>query len=128
MKKLTLLLAALSLIVGALFLSACSEPMGSETDDGLADVAGGPIKGYVYKDGEPVAVGLQQGDGIFLSGPSSGTTTSNGDGYFTFGRIPYNYFTTHQIEVISGDDSGSTSFGHWHSTDGVTTWVMIYLD
>lgn len=35
MKKLTLCLAAISLIAGVIFLTACSEPISSETDDGL---------------------------------------------------------------------------------------------
>jgi len=133
MKKLTLLLAALSLIVGALFLTACSEPMSSETDDGLAAPPYGSIAGraYYWDDGgwEPVNgtlvnnIKLWKHDGDISLVTS---TTCDADGYFDFGL--QDWYTTYSISGVYGFSYSGTTGTFYHTAPyESTTWVTLYL-
>ncbi|MCD4733755.1 hypothetical protein K8R78_05900 [bacterium] len=127
MKKLTLLLAALSLIVGALFLTACSEPMSSETDDGLAAVP--EIHGDgKYWDGDSweILIGNEINT-ITLHDisqlPTAIATTVCVDGEYSFGQRPTGtYFITGTYGDLS-DNSGT--FGHVYNYD---TDILLSLD
>ncbi len=127
MKKLTLLLAALSLIVGALFLTACSEPMSSEIDDGL--LIPPMIHGTaVYWDGDSwETLTGSEINTITLHDisqiPSAIATTVCIDGKYSFGQRPDGWY---YITATYGDLSDtSDTFYHLHNYD---TSIALYLD
>ncbi len=132
MKKLTLLLAMLSLIVGALFLSACSEPMGSETDDGLLAPYYGSIAGtaYYWDDGSWETVDGTQINSIKLWKHDGNitlveTTSCNASGQFDFGLQEHGTYSVSGVYQFGYSGSTST-FSHTAPYES-TTWVSLYL-